>query len=178
MSIRTALLSVHDKAGIVEFARGLCDVGIELLSTGGTAKLLAGNGISVREVSDHTGFPEILDGRVKSLHPKIHAALLFRRDNPKDQETIQKFGIHPIDLVVVNLYPFEKVTSRFVDIHEALENIDIGGPAMIRSAAKNYQNVAVVTDTADYSRILTELQASHCQLSESCLLYTSDAADE
>ena len=166
VSIKTAILSVYDKAGIVEFAQGLRSLGIEMLSTGGTAKMLRENAISVQDIADYTGFPEILDGRVKSLHPKIHAGLLYRRDIQTDRETIQKLGIRTIDMVVVNLYPFEKVTSRPIELGEALENIDIGGPTMIRSAAKNYQSVAVVTDPCDYPGILSELQSSGCQLSQ------------
>ena len=164
--MKTALVSVHDKTGIVEFASGLRDFGIELLSTGGTAKLLAGQGIKVQEISDYTGFPEILDGRVKSLHPKIHAGLLYRRDNQTDRETISRLGITPIDMVVVNLYPFETVTAHSPRLEEAIENIDIGGPSMIRAAAKNYQNVAVVTDPADYASILSELEGNKGHLSE------------
>ena len=166
MKVNLALLSVYDKTGILEFARGLLDIGVDLLSTGGTAQLLRENGLRVREISDYTGFPEILGGRVKSLHPKIHAGLLYRRDNQSDQETIEKLGIHPIDMVVVNLYPFEKVTAHKVDLTEAIENIDIGGPSMIRAAAKNYQNVAVVTDPSDYANILNELKASDRSLSD------------
>jgi phosphoribosylaminoimidazolecarboxamide formyltransferase / IMP cyclohydrolase len=165
-NIKTAILSVYDKAGIVEFACGLQSLGVAMLSTGGTAKMLRENAISVQDIADYTGSPEILEGRVKSLHPKIHAGLLYRRDIQTDRETIQKLGIRTIDLVVVNLYPFEKVTSRPIELADALENIDIGGPTMIRSAAKNYQSVAVVTDPNDYPRILSELQGSACQLSE------------
>ena len=166
VSIKTAILSVYDKAGIVEFAQGLRRLGIEMLSTGGTAKMLRENAISVQDIADYTGFPEILDGRVKSLHPKIHAGLLYRRDIQADRDTVKKLGIRKIDMVVVNLYPFEKVTSRPIELGEALENIDIGGPTMIRSAAKNYQSVAVVTDPHDYPELLSELQNSECQLSE------------
>jgi phosphoribosylaminoimidazolecarboxamide formyltransferase/IMP cyclohydrolase len=164
--IKTALISVYDKTGIVQFAKELTRFGIELLSTGGTSKLLIENSIPVQEIADYTGFPEILNGRVKSLHPKIHAGLLYRRNNKSDQQTVHKLGIKPIDLVVVNLYPFEEVTSRPIDLAAAVENIDIGGPSMIRSAAKNYQSVAVVIDPADYSRILSELLSSACHLSE------------
>lgn len=164
--VKIAVVSVHDKSGIVEFASGLQSLGIELLSTGGTARLLKEKGIGVQEISDYTAFPEILDGRVKSLHPKIHAGLLYRRDNQSDRETIQGLGIHPIDMVVVNLYPFEAVTAKPVAVSEALENIDIGGPAMIRAASKNYQSVAVVTDPADYPRILSELRAGDGHLSQ------------
>ena len=166
MKVSTALLSVYDKTGIVELARGLQDLGIQLLSTGKSARLLNEQGIKAREIADYTGFPEILGGRVKSLHPKIHAGLLFRRDNQSDRETIEKMGIEPIDMVVVNLYPFEKVTSQTVDLTEAIENIDIGGPTMIRAAAKNYQSVVVLTDPADYKAVLEELKKSQCNLSE------------
>lgn len=163
--IKTALLSVHDKTGIVEFAHDLQDLKVNLMSTGGTAKLLNSNGIKTREISDYTGFPEILDGRVKTLHPKIHAALLFRRDNEADQRTIQKFGIQSMDMVVVNLYPFEETVSQSSDVNDAIENIDIGGPTMIRAAAKNYRDVAAVTDPADYPKILAELKSNDCKLS-------------
>jgi len=166
MKVNLALLSVYDKTEILEFARGLRDIGVDLMSTGGTAQLLNENGIQVREISDYTEFPEILGGRVKSLHPKIHAGLLYRRDNQNDQETIQKLGIRPIDMVVVNLYPFEKVTAQKADLAEAIENIDIGGPTMIRAAAKNYRNVAVVTDPSDYANILNELRTSQGSLSD------------
>jgi phosphoribosylaminoimidazolecarboxamide formyltransferase/IMP cyclohydrolase len=165
MKVNRALLSVYDKTGILEFARGLLDIGIDLMSTGGTAQLLRENGLRVREISDYTGFPEILGGRVKSLHPKIHAGLLYRRDNQNDQETIEKLGVLPIDMVVVNLYPFEKVTAQKVDLTDAIENIDIGGPSMIRAGAKNYQNVAVVTDPSDYAKVLNELKMSDRSLS-------------
>jgi len=164
--VKTALVSVHDKSGIVEFASGLQSLGIELLSTGGTARLLKEKGVKREEIADYTGFPEILDGRVKSLHPKIHAGLLYRRDNSVDRETIQRLGIRSIDMVVVNLYPFEAITAKPVSVAEALENIDIGGPTMIRAAAKNYQSVAVVTDPSDYPRILNELKAAAGQLSQ------------
>ena len=160
MSVKTAILSVHDKNGIVELASGLGNLGVALLSTGGTARLLAQNGISVRQISDYTGFPEILDGRVKTLHPKIHAGLLFRREKREDEKMLEKLGIHAIDMVVVNLYPFERAAAESEDVNNALENIDIGGPTMIRAAAKNYKSVAVVTDPADYPRILSELRMS------------------
>ena len=166
MSIKTAILSVHDKTGIVEFANGLRGLDVGLLSTGGTANLLAEKGVAVEQVADYTGFPEILDGRVKSLHPKIHAGLLYRRENKNDRETIEKLGIRPIDMVVVNLYPFEKVTARSPDVTDALDNIDIGGPTMIRAAAKNYPDVAVVTDPTDYPNILSELKSQNGDLSD------------
>lgn len=166
MTIKTTLLSVYDKTGIVDFARGLRELGVGLISTGGTGRLLTEKGIAVRDIADYTGFPEILDGRVKSLHPKIHAGLLFRRGKASDRETISKLGITPIDMVVVNLYPFEKVTAESRNLETALENIDIGGPTMIRAAAKNYQDVAVVIDPADYSQVLAELGDNDGKLSE------------
>ena len=160
-AIKTALISVSDKNGLVEFARGLTGFGVRILSTGGTAKLLADNGITVTEVSEHTGFPEMLDGRVKTLHPKIHGGILARRDLPAHMNAIDKAGIPPIDLVIVNLYPFAQTVARpGCTLEEAIENIDIGGPAMVRSAAKNHAHVAVVTDSADYPEILREMQAA------------------
>ena len=152
--IRQALISVSDKSGLVEFARGLARFDVRILSTGGTAKLLAENGVPVTEVSDYTGFPEMLDGRVKTLHPKIHGGLLARRDVPAHLAAIKQAGIEPIDLVVVNLYPFARtVAGPGCTLEEAIENIDIGGPAMLRSAAKNHGGVAVVVDPADPSRV-------------------------
>ena len=160
--IKTALLSVSDKTGLVEFARGLAGHGVKMLSTGGTAKLLRDSGIDVTEVSDHTGFPEMLDGRVKTLHPKIHGGILARRDLPAHADAIKQAGIAPIDLVVVNLYPFTQTIAREgCSLEEAIENIDIGGPAMVRSAAKNHAHVAVVTDPADYADILREMQSAN-----------------
>lgn len=164
--ISTAILSVYDKTGIVEFARGLRELSVELISTGGTAKLLNESGISVREIADYTEFPETLDGRVKSLHPKIHAGILYRRGNENDAKTLKELGVRPIDLVAVNLYDFEKATTRSNDLAYALENIDIGGPTMIRAAAKNFHDVAVVTNPSDYSTVLSELQRSGGDLSE------------
>ena len=166
VSIKTAVVSVHDKTGIVDFSRTLRDLGVELLSTGGTAKLLTEKGIAVQEIAEYTGFPEIFDGRVKSLHPKIHAGLLYRRSNESDHATISKLGIKPIDMAVINLYPFERATQQSTDVANALENIDIGGPTMIRAAAKNYQNVAVVTEPADYPEVLSELRINNGHLSE------------
>ena len=160
--IKTALLSVSDKTGVVEFARTLAGRGIKMLSTGGTAKLLHDSGIAVTEVSDHTGFPEMLDGRVKTLHPTIHGGILARRDLPAHVEAIRQAGIETIDLVVVNLYPFTQTIARAgCTLEEAIENIDIGGPAMVRSAAKNHAHVAVVTDPADYAAILHEIQTTN-----------------
>jgi phosphoribosylaminoimidazolecarboxamide formyltransferase / IMP cyclohydrolase len=157
--VRRALLSVSDKTGIVEFARALKERGIELLSTGGTAQLLVQHGISVKEVAEHTGFPEIMGGRVKTLHPKIHGGLLGRRG--LDEDVMREHGIEPIDLLVVNLYPFAATVARHDSSYEdAVENIDIGGPAMVRAAAKNHASVTVVVDPADYRSLLDELAAN------------------
>ena len=156
----TALLSVSDKTGILEFAQALDALGIRLLSTGGTAKLLADAGLPVTEVADHTGFPEMLDGRVKTLHPKIHGGLLARRDLPAHVAAIQEHGIDTIDLLVVNLYPFESTVAKpGCTLEDAIENIDIGGPAMVRSAAKNWKDVGVLTDASQYPAALAELKA-------------------
>src|SRR3989338_4129497 len=145
LKIKRALISVSDKEGIADFAKELNALGIEILSTGGTAKILSENNISVKEVSEYTGFPEMLDGRVKTLHPKIHAGLLALRDNPQHMQTLKQHSIGLIDMVVVNLYPFEKTTQKLgVSQDEVIENIDIGGPSMLRSAAKNHRDVAVV----------------------------------
>ncbi|GAB7387767.1 bifunctional phosphoribosylaminoimidazolecarboxamide formyltransferase/IMP cyclohydrolase [Bacillaceae bacterium] len=157
--IKRALLSVSDKTGIVEFARKLQELGIEIVSTGGTRKLLSAAGIKVISISDVTGFPEILDGRVKTLHPKIHSGLLAVRDNEQHRSQLEEFGIQPIDLVVVNLYPFQQTISRpDVTFSEAIDNIDIGGPSMLRAAAKNHQYVTVVVDAADYEAVLREIE--------------------
>ncbi|WP_440997808.1 bifunctional phosphoribosylaminoimidazolecarboxamide formyltransferase/IMP cyclohydrolase [Arhodomonas sp. SL1] len=154
--VRRALISVSDKTGVAELARALADRGVEILSTGGTARLLAEAGVSVKEVSEHTGFPEIMAGRVKTLHPRIHGGLLGRRG--VDEAVMAEQGIEPIDLLVVNLYPFEEtVAAPGCSFEAAVENIDIGGPAMVRAAAKNHDGVAVVTDVADYPAVLTEL---------------------
>jgi len=140
--------------------------GVEILSTGGTAKALRDAGIPVKDVSEHTGSPEMLDGRVKTLHPRIHGGLLSRRDNPKDMEEIKKHGIDTIDMVVVNLYPFEETISKEgVAFADAIENIDIGGPAMLRSASKNFQDVAVIVDPADYEKIINEMKGPNTDLS-------------
>lgn len=160
--IKRAIISVSNKTGLVEFARELNSLGIEILSTGGTAKTLRAAGIPVKEVSEHTGSPEMLDGRVKTLHPKIHGGLLSRRDNPEDMEEIQKYGIDTIDMVVVNLYPFEETISKpGVTFADAIENIDIGGPAMLRSASKNFQDVTVVVDPSDYEKIVKEIKSTN-----------------
>jgi phosphoribosylaminoimidazolecarboxamide formyltransferase/IMP cyclohydrolase len=155
-----ALLSVSDKTGIVDFARGLAGLGFTLLSTGGTARLLSDAGLTVTEVGAHTGFPEMLDGRVKTLHPKVHGGLLGRPDLPAHAEAMRAHGIEPISILAVNLYPFVQTVARVgVSLAEAIENIDIGGPAMVRAAAKNYEHVAVLTDPADYGAVLDELRA-------------------
>jgi phosphoribosylaminoimidazolecarboxamide formyltransferase/IMP cyclohydrolase len=159
VKIKRALISVSDKTGILEFARELAKLGIEIFSTGGTAKLLRENNVPVKEVSEYTGFPEMLDGRVKTLHPKIHAGLLALRENPEHMKTLQEHGIGLIDMVVVNLYPFEKTTQKpGVKIEEIIENIDIGGPSMLRSAAKNHKDVAVVCNPNRYAQIIEELK--------------------
>ena len=156
--IRRALISVSDKSGIVDFARALADHGVELLSTGGTCRLLREEGLSVTEVSDHTGFPEMMDGRVKTLHPKIHGGILGRRGT--DDAVMAEHGIPPIDLVVVNLYPFEATVAKpDCSMEEAVENIDIGGPTMVRAAAKNHRDVTIVVSAGDYARVLEELSA-------------------
>jgi phosphoribosylaminoimidazolecarboxamide formyltransferase/IMP cyclohydrolase len=164
--IKRAILSVSNKKGIVEFAKELNSMGIEILSTGGTAKTLRDAGISVKDVSEYTGFPEMLDGRLKTLHPRIHGGLLSRRGNPKDMEEIRKHGIDTIEMVVVNLYPFEEtVSKKGVSFTEAIENIDIGGPAMLRSASKNFQDVAVIVDPSDYEKVLEEMKSLNGDLS-------------
>ncbi len=158
--IQRALISVSDKTGILEFAKALKSRGVEILSTGGTARLLSDNGVAVIEVSTWTGFPEMLDGRVKTLHPKIHGGLLGRRDLPAHVAAMQEHAIPPIDLLVVNLYPFEATVAKpGCTLEDAIENIDIGGPAMLRAAAKNHGSVAVLVDAADYARVLEEMQA-------------------
>ena len=157
--ISRALMSVTDKSGLVEFATFLAGYQIEILSTGGTAKLLRDNGVPVVEVSDFTGFPEMLDGRVKTLHPKVHGGILGRRDLQSHQEQMAAHGIVPIDLVVVNLYQFEKAVAKpGCTLEDAIENIDIGGPTMLRAAAKNYQAVTVVVDPGDYPHIMAEMK--------------------
>jgi len=156
--IRRALISVSNKDGILDFAKGISKLGIEILSTGGTAKLLRDGGVTVKDVSEFTGFPEMLDGRVKTLHPKVHGGLLGRRGNPEHVRQMKEYGIEPIDLVVVNLYPFEQTVAKpGCTLEEAIENIDIGGPTMLRSAAKNYTDVAVVVSPRDYGRVLEEI---------------------
>lgn len=161
MAVQRALISVFDKTGIVAFARRISAVGIEILSTGGTAKLLRDAGITVRDVSDFTGWPEMLGGRVKTLHPKVHGGLLYRRKHAEDQKQAAEHGIAPIDLVVVNLYPFEATAAKpDLTAEELIENIDIGGPTMLRSAAKNFDAVTVISDPGDYDSVASELEIS------------------
>jgi phosphoribosylaminoimidazolecarboxamide formyltransferase / IMP cyclohydrolase len=160
MKVRRALISVHDKTGVVDLARGLVGLGVEILSTGGTARLLRESGVPVRDVADVTGFPEMLDGRVKTLHPRIHGGILARRDVPAHLDALGRHDILPIDLVVASLYPFEQTVARpDVSLAEAIEQIDVGGPTMIRAAAKNHGSVGVVTDPAQYHEVLDELRA-------------------
>jgi len=159
--VSTALISVTDKSGIVEFARSLERLGIEILSTGGTARTLREGGIQVLDISEYTGFPEMMDGRVKTLHPKVHGGLLGRRDNQQDIQMMGIHGIKNIDLVVVNLYQFEQtVAKEGCTLEEAVENIDIGGPSMLRSAAKNFKYVTVIVDPSDYPKVLKEITES------------------
>jgi phosphoribosylaminoimidazolecarboxamide formyltransferase/IMP cyclohydrolase len=159
--IPRAILSVTDKSGLVEFAQKLQEFGVEILSTGGTARMLREGGVTVQDVSDFTGFPEMLDGRVKTLHPKVHAGILAQRHNPEHMKTMAAHHLKVIDMVVVNLYAFEKTVARDdCTLEQAVENIDIGGPTMLRAAAKNYQDVAVVVDPADYASIIEEMTSS------------------
>ena len=157
--IERVIISVTDKSGIVEFANSLSGLGVQILSTGGTARALREGGISVTDISDYTGFPEMMDGRVKTLHPKVHGGLLGLRDNPEHVEMMKAHGIKTIDMVVVNLYQFEKtVAKEGVTLEEAIENIDIGGPSMLRSSAKNFRHVTVIIDPADYGVVLGEMK--------------------
>jgi phosphoribosylaminoimidazolecarboxamide formyltransferase / IMP cyclohydrolase len=163
--IRRALVSVSDKNGVVEFARALLSQGVEILSTGGTAQLLRLNGVEVKEVAEHTGFPEMMEGRVKTLHPKVHGGILARRDRPDHVKAMEEHDIPPIDMVVVNLYPFERTVGKpGCSMEDAIENIDIGGPAMVRAAAKNHEFVAVVTDPADYAALAAKMSANDGRL--------------
>lgn len=165
--IQRAILSVTDKTGITDFARSLAELGVELVSTGGTAKLLRESGVTVKDISEVTGFPEMLDGRVKTLHPKVHGGILHKRSDPTHVSTVAEHHILPIDMVVVNLYAFEKTAAK-PDVHfeELIENIDIGGPSMIRSAAKNFQDVAIVTSPWDYKKIIEEMKTNQGELSQ------------
>ncbi len=167
MKIRRALISVSNKEGAAEFAKALAAMGVEILSTGGTAKALKEAGIPVKDVADFTGFPEMLDGRVKTLHPKIHGGLLARRDDPTHLAQMKQHGLEPIDLVAVNLYPFEATVAKpNCSFEEAIENIDIGGPAMLRSSAKNFEHVTVIVDPHDYKKVLEEIQAGDGSVSK------------
>ena len=160
--IERAIISVTDKTGIVDFAESLSRFDAQILSTGGTARILREGGIQVTDISEYTGFPEMLDGRVKTLHPKVHGGILGMRDNPKHVEMMKKHQIENIDLVVVNLYQFEKTVSKEdVTLEEAIENIDIGGPAMLRSSAKNFRDVTVIVDPSDYKSVLEEMEESN-----------------
>jgi phosphoribosylaminoimidazolecarboxamide formyltransferase/IMP cyclohydrolase len=157
--IERAIISVTDKSGIVGLANSLSGLGVQILSTGGTARALREGGVSVTDISDYTGFPELMDGRIKTLHPKVHGGLLGLRDNPEHVEMMKAHGIKPIDMVVVNLYQFEKtVAKEGVTLEEAIENIDIGGPSMLRASAKNFRHVTVIVDPADYEIVLQEMK--------------------
>jgi len=159
--IQRAIISLSDKSGIVQFAKDLQAFGVEILSTGGRAKTLRESGLKIMDVSEYTGFPEMLDGRVKTLHPKIHGGLLGIRDNPEHAKKMKEHGIIPIDMVVVNLYPFEATVAKpSCTLEEAIENIDIGGPSMLRAAAKNYPYVTVIVDPVDYKTVLEEMKKS------------------
>jgi len=170
--VRTALVSVYDKTDLLDFIRRLSGLGVQLMSTGGTHRLLKDEGLSVIEVSEYTGFPEMMDGRVKTLHPKVHGGLLGRRTadgKGVDTEVMAQHGIKPLDLLVVNLYPFESAVAQAPnDLANAIENIDIGGPAMLRSGAKNFASVTVVTDVKDYEAVLSELEEN-----EGCISVTT-----
>jgi len=166
MMIKRVLISLSDKSNIIEFAAELSKFGVEFLSTGGTAKLLRDNGFQVTDVSEYTKFPEMLDGRVKTLHPKVHGALLGLRNNHEHKATMAEHGIIPIDMLVINLYPFKKtIESPDCKFKDAIENIDIGGPAMIRSASKNFESVTVLTDPADYAGVIDEMKDSNGEVS-------------
>jgi phosphoribosylaminoimidazolecarboxamide formyltransferase/IMP cyclohydrolase len=157
--IERAIISVTDKSGIVDFAKALSKFDVQILSTGGTARAIREGGIQVTDISDYTGFPEMMDGRVKTLHPKVHGGLLGLRDNPEHVSMMEKYGITPIDMVVVNLYQFEKTVAREgVTLEDAIENIDIGGPSMLRSSAKNFRDVTVIVDPEDYGVVLKEME--------------------
>ena len=159
--IERAIISVTDKTGVVELAKGLVDMGVEVVSTGGTARVIREAGVQVKDVSELTGFPEMMDGRVKTLHPKVHGGILALRDNTVHRQQMEDYGILPIDMVIVNLYAFEKtVAKEGVGLDEAIENIDIGGPTLLRSSAKNFRYVTVIVDPSDYSKILGEMKTN------------------
>lgn len=182
--MKRALFSVSDKTGLVEFAKGLVSLGWEIIATGGTQRTLEANGVKTTGISQVTGFPEICDGRVKTLHPKVHGALLARRDNPNHLKALSENGIEFIDLVCVNLYPFrETIAKKDVTMDDAIENIDIGGPSMLRSAAKNYRDVTVVCNPADYDTVLSEIAQNgsttlSTRLALSAKAYTHTAHNE
>lgn len=181
--IKRALISLSDKTGIVPFAKELSAFGVEFLSTGGTAAMLRSEGLSVTEVSEYTGFPEMMDGRVKTLHPKVHGALLAVRNNPEHVAAMNAHGIVPIDMVIVNLYPFKKTIEKpGCSFEDAVENIDIGGPAMLRSSAKNFESVTVITDPVDYTEIIDEMNENDGVISRdtnlrlACKVYRATAS--
>ncbi len=164
--INRVLISVSDKSGIVEFARELASFGVKILSTGGTARILREAGLDIMDVSEHTGFPEMLDGRVKTLHPKIHGGLLGLRSNPEHVKTMREHNIDPIDMIVVNLYPFKQTIAKSdCTFEDAIENIDIGGPTMLRSAAKNFESVSVIIDPSDYQTVLNDMKNKNGEVS-------------
>ncbi len=170
--INRVIISVSNKSGVLEFARELSKFGVEILSTGGTAKSLREAGLAVKDISEYTGFPEMLDGRVKTLHPKVHGGLLGRRANPEHVSKMKEYQIDPIDMIIVNLYPFEEtVAKKDCKLEDAIENIDIGGPTMLRSAAKNYEDVTVIVDPADYPKIIAEMQANNGAVSKATNFY-------
>jgi phosphoribosylaminoimidazolecarboxamide formyltransferase/IMP cyclohydrolase len=170
--INKVIISVSNKSGVMEFARELSKFGVEILSTGGTAKSLRETGLAVKDISEYTGFPEMLDGRVKTLHPKVHGGLLGRRANPEHVSKMKEYQIDPIDMIIVNLYPFEEtVAKKDCTLEDAIENIDIGGPTMLRSAAKNYEDVTVIVDPADYPKIIAEMQANNGAVSKATNFY-------
>jgi len=170
--INKVIISVSNKSGVMEFARELSKFGVEILSTGGTAKSLRGAGLAVKDISEYTGFPEMLDGRVKTLHPKVHGGLLGRRANPEHVSKMKEYQIDPIDMIIVNLYPIEEtVAKKDCTLEDAIENIDIGGPTMLRSAAKNYEDVTVIVDPADYPKIIAEMQANSGAVSKATNFY-------
>lgn len=171
MKIERAIISVSIKSGLSELAQSLKDFGVEILSTGGTKKYLDGIGVNPLEVSTYTGFPEIMDGRVKTLHPKVHGGILNIRDNTEHQKAMESLNIKQIDMIVVNLYPFQGVVSKGCTFEEAIENIDIGGPSMIRAAAKNFKYVTVVVDPNDYSRVIENLKANNGETTEELRFY-------
>jgi len=170
--IKKVIISVSNKTGVLECAQELSKFGVEILSTGGTAKSLREAGLAIKDVSEYTGFPEMLDGRVKTLHPKVHGGLLGRRSNPEHVSKMKEYNIDPIDMIIVNLYPFEEtVAKKDCTLEDAIENIDIGGPTMLRSAAKNYEDVTVIVDPADYPKVIAEMKANNGVVSKATNFY-------